>query len=232
MSPYHSPNDMNEYSCFVWWEERTIRKLAKGDKGWKPNRTATKSLGRWNSFSAVAPLQFLLMVGCRGRQERFRRSVPHWEKDLGRCFRSFLALARKMDSKESEKLRWEDFKQYHGELSIKYLLMRDWKNKQFGNISLYLSSYNENFKCFSTNNFIWEDWWGKHCTQALKKGRLLVVSSPCSAIQPIIYKILTHSSDIVFECIFSGTLIENHIVEKWHSQSAINFCLLPQNPTS
>ena len=32
-------------------------------------------------------------------------------------------------------------------------------------------------------------------------------------VQPIIYKILTHSSDIVFECIFSGTLIENHIVE-------------------
>ena len=34
-------------------------------------------------------------------------------------------LQRKMDSKESEKLRREDFKQYHGELSIKYLLMRD-----------------------------------------------------------------------------------------------------------
>ena len=95
MSPYHSPNDMNEYSCFVWWEERTIRKLIKGDEGWKPNRTATKSLGRWNSFSAVAPLQFLLMLGCRGRQERFIRSVPHWEKDLGRCFRSFLPLAKK-----------------------------------------------------------------------------------------------------------------------------------------
>ena len=214
----------------MWWEERTIRKLAKGDKGWKPNRTATKSLGRWNSFSAVAPLQFLLMLGCRGRQERFIRSVPHWEKDLGRCFRSFLALARKMDSKESEKLRWEDFKQYHGELSIKYLLMRDWKNKQFGNISLYLSSYNENFKCFSTNNFIWEDWWGKHCTQALKKGRLLVVSSPCSAIQPIIYKILTHSSDIVFECIFSGTLIENHIVEKWHSKFCNQFLFTTSKP--
>jgi len=45
MSPYHYPNDMNEYSCFVWWEERRIRKLIKGDEGWKPNRTATKSLG-------------------------------------------------------------------------------------------------------------------------------------------------------------------------------------------
>ena len=154
---------MSPYTLLMIWmsshvlcgEKRgQLGNLPREIRGWKPNRTATKSLGRWNSFSAVAPLQFLLMLGCRGRQERFRRSVPHWEKDLGRCFRSFLALARKMDSKESEKLRWEDFKQYHGELSIKYLLMGDWKNKQFGNISLYLSSYNENFKCFSTNNFI------------------------------------------------------------------------------
>ena len=90
MSPYHSPNDMNEYSCFVWWEERTIRKLAKGDKGWKPNRTATKSLGRWNSFSAVAPLQFLLMLGCRGRQERFIRSVP-LRKRLGKMLQKLLS---------------------------------------------------------------------------------------------------------------------------------------------
>ena len=49
-------------------------------------------------------------------------------------------------------------------------------------------------------------------------------------VQPIIYKILTHSSDIVFECIFSGTLIENHIVEKWHSQFCNQFLFTTSKP--
>lgn len=103
-SVYHYQKDMKEYSCFVLWEERTVRKLVKGDEGWKPQRMATKSLARRDSLTAVAAVELQLIVGCWGRKQRFRRTVPQCEKDSCWCLRSSLPLVRKNWLRR----RWED----------------------------------------------------------------------------------------------------------------------------
>ena len=121
--------------CVLCGEKRGLRKFIKGGEGWKPNRTATKFLGRQDSLSTVAPLQFLLMLGCRGRKERFKGLFHIEKKTCAHASEASCLLQRKMDSKEGEKLRWEYFILYHGELCIKKLLMGDWKNKQLGNIN-------------------------------------------------------------------------------------------------
>ena len=157
--------------CVLCGEKRGLRNFVKGGEGWKPTRTATKSLGRQESLSAVAELQFLLMLGCWGRKERFQGLFHLEKKTCVGASEASCPLQRKMDSKEGGKLRWEYFMQCHGELCIKKPLMGHCKNKHLGSVALYLSFYNEETcQGFSNKTFIWEDCWGNHCTQTFKKG--------------------------------------------------------------
>jgi len=57
----------------------------------KSNRTATKSLGRPNSFSAVTPLQLLLMLGRWGRKERGLKDCSTMRKRLVWMLQKLLA---------------------------------------------------------------------------------------------------------------------------------------------
>ena len=58
-----------------------------------------------------------------------------------------------------------------------------------------------------------------------RKAGFLVASSPCSVIEPIIYKILTHNSDTVFEGVFSRPLIQKlHCAKISQFQLCNHFC--------
>lgn len=79
---------------------RIAKNLVKRDEGQKPQRAANKYLEKQESLPAIAAV---LIMGCWGKKDRFRRTIPHCEKDSCWCFRSSLPLAT--DSKEDEKMR-------------------------------------------------------------------------------------------------------------------------------
>ena len=85
--------------CVV--RRRIAKNLVKRDERQKPQRTANKYLEKQESLPAIATV---LIMGCWGKKERFRRTISHCEKDSCWCFRSSLPLARENRFKR----RWED----------------------------------------------------------------------------------------------------------------------------
>ena len=125
-SYFHIVNQSGYHYQMIWKSihicvgRRIVKNLVKGDEGWKPQRTANKYLEKQEPLPAIAAV---LIMGCWGKKERFRRTISHCKKDSSWCLRSSLPLARENISKENEKMRWEYFKQYHGEICIKKLLL-------------------------------------------------------------------------------------------------------------
>ena len=118
--------------CVV--RRRTVKNLVKGDEGWKPQRTANKYLEKQEPLPAIAAV---LIMGCWGKKERFRRTISHCKKDSSWCLRSSLPLARENRFKR----RWEDEVRVFQAIAWWNLYQetpfRDWKN----NLEISLSTW-------------------------------------------------------------------------------------------